>query len=166
MEGRPKLKIELNKKDEILEITGWISICAIWLLTAINYQNLPDIIPIHYNSVGKADGYGDKWMIFTLPLIATILFIGLSILNRYPHMFNYPVKITADNAMKQYSIATRMIRYLKLMISLIFGLISYQTINHANGQEDGLGIWFLPLAIGLVFTPIVYFSIKSSAFFK
>lgn len=166
MEGRPKLKIELNKKDEILEITGWICICTIWILTAVNYQNLPDIIPIHYNAVGKADGYGDKWMIFTLPLIATILFIGLSILNRYPHMFNYPVKITADNAMKQYGIATRMMRYLKLMIVLIFGLISYQTINHANGHEDGLGIWFLPLVIGLVFIPIVYFSIKSSAFLK
>ncbi|MCB9309758.1 MAG: DUF1648 domain-containing protein [Lewinellaceae bacterium] len=45
---------------------GWTSILAIWVLTIINYTNLPDIIPIYKNGEGLADGFGDKATILTL----------------------------------------------------------------------------------------------------
>jgi uncharacterized membrane protein len=162
MKERPRLKLELTQADKIAEIIGWLLIFAVWSLTVINYQSLPDIIPTHYNGAGVADGFGDKWMILTLPLVATILFVGLTILNKFPHVFNYPTEITEDNALRQYTIATRLIRYLKVIIIVIFGLIAFQTIRHANGQIEGLGIWFLPLTMGLIFIPIIYFLIKST----
>ena len=161
MSERPKLKLELTKFDKIHEILGWTLILAIWVLTISNYSNLPDTIPIHYNGAGQADGFGGKGNILTLPLIATVLFIGLTILNKFPHVFNYPTNITADNALRQYTNATRMIRYLKLIIVVIFGLIAFKTIQNANGQADGLGIWFLPMTLGLIFIPLIYFVVKS-----
>ena len=161
MSERPKLKLELTTFDKTLEILGWTSILAIWVLTISNYSNLPDTIPIHYNGAGQADGFGGKDNILTLPLIATVLFIGLTILNKFPHVFNYPTNITADNALRQYTNATRMIRYLKLIIVVIFGLIAFKTIQNANGQADGLGIWFLPMTLGLIFIPLIYFLVKS-----
>jgi hypothetical protein len=54
-----------------------------------------------------------------------------------------------------------MLRYLKLIIVFIFGLITFKTINYANGDKDGLGVWFLPLTMGLIFIPMIYFLIKS-----
>jgi len=159
MGERPKLKLELTKIDKTVEITGWILICAVWTLVINTYKILPDIIPTHYNGAGLADGFGDKSMIFTLPLVATVLFVGLTILNKFPHIFNYLGDITKDNALRQYTNATRLIRYLKVIIVVIFGLISYQTINHANGQTEGLGLWFLPLTLGLIFIPTIYFLI-------
>ena len=161
MKERPKLKLEHTQADKTVEIIGWLLIFAVWSLTIINYQSLPDIIPTHYNGAGVADGFGDKWMILTLPLVATVLFVGLTILNKYPHIFNYPTEITADNALRQYTNATRLIRYLKVIIVVIFGLIAFQTIKHANGQTEGLGIWFLPLTMGLIFIPLAYFLLKS-----
>ena len=162
MKERPKLKLELTQADKTVEIIGWLLIFAVWGLTIINYQSLPDIIPTHYNGAGVADGFGNKWMILTLPLVATVLFIGLTILNKFPHIFNYPTEITADNALRQYTNATRLIRYLKVIIVVIFGLIAFQTIRHANGQTEGLGIWFLPMTMGLIFIPLIYFFIKST----
>ena len=162
MTQRPRLKLELTQADKTVEIIGWLLIFAVWSLTIINYQSLPDIIPTHYNGAGVADGFGDKWMILTLPLVATVLFVGLTILNKFPHIFNYPTEITAENALRQYTIATRLLRYLKVIIIVIFGLIAFQTIRHANGQTEGLGIWFLPLTIGLIFIPLIYFLIKST----
>jgi hypothetical protein len=53
-----------------------------------------------------------------------------------------------------------MIRYLKLIIVVIFGLIEFKTIQNANGQADGLGIWFLPMTLGLIFIPLIYFVVK------
>ncbi|MFM7765447.1 MAG: DUF1648 domain-containing protein, partial [Sphingomonadales bacterium] len=123
--------------------------------------NLPDTIPTHYNGAGQADGFGGKGYILTLPLIATVLFIGLTILNKFPHIFNYPTNITQDNALRQYTNATRLIRYLKFIIAVIFGLIAFKTIQNANGQADGLGIWFLPLTLGLIFIPLTYYIIKT-----
>ena len=161
MEKRPKIKLELTTIDKTFEILGWTSIIAIWVLTIANYTNLPDIIPIHYNGAGQADGFGAKGNILTLPLIATALFVGLTILNKFPHVFNYPIVITADNALKQYTNATRLIRYLKFIIVVIFGLIALQTIRNVNGLTSGLGVWFLPLTLGLIFIPLTYFTIKS-----
>lgn len=161
MNERTKIKLELTTFDKTLEILGWTSILAIWVWTITNYTNLPDTIPIHYNGVGHADGFGGKDNFLTLPLIATVLFIGLTILNKFPHVFNYPTNITEDNALRQYTNVTRLLRYLKFIIVVIFGLIALQTIRNVNGQTSGLGIWFLPMTLGLIFIPLTYFLIKS-----
>ena len=136
-------------------------IFAVWGLTIANYNNLPNIIPTHYNGTGKADGFGEKCMILTLPLVATFLFVGLTILNKFPHIFNNPTNITEENALKQYTNATRLIRFLKLMVVIIFGLIAYQTIRHLNNETDGPGNWFLPLTMCMIFAPLIYFIAKS-----
>lgn len=159
MKERPK--IETTKADKILEIIGLISVIGVWCMTIISYTKLPEIIPIHYNGMGEPDGFGEKSDILILPIITTIMFIGLTKLNEYPHIFNYPTKITKENAVKQYTNATRMIRILKLVIVFIFGLIAFQTIRYTNGQTDGLGKWFLPIIIGLMFVPMIYFIAKS-----
>ncbi len=154
-------KIETTKTDKILEIIGLISVIGLWCMIIINYTKLPEIIPIHYNGMGEPDGFGKKSEVFVLPIIATIMFIGLTKLNKYPHIFNYPTKITKENAVKQYTNTTRMIRFLKLVIVFVFGLIAFQTIRYANGHTDGLGEWFLPTTMGLVFIPLIYFIAKS-----
>ena len=161
MEERLKIKLELTTADKILELVGWLSIVALWVLTITHYNNLPDTIPTHYNAAGNADGIGGKATILILPIIATILFIGMTILNKFPHVFNYPTNISNENALRQYTNATRMIRYLKLILVVIFGLIVFKTIQNANGQADGLGIWFLPLTLGLIFIPLTFFIVQS-----
>ena len=161
MEVRPKIKLELTTADKAFELVGWLSIAAVWILTIKSYNNLPDTIPIHYNTLGQADGFGGKSNILTLPIIATILFVGMTILSKFPHIFNYPINITNENALSQYTNATRLIRYLKLILVILFGLIAFKTIQNANGQAVGLGVWFLPLTLGLIFIPLIYFIVQS-----
>ena len=162
MHKRPRIKLKLTKTDKIIEIFGWISVFAIWTLTLTNYFELPQIIPTHYNATGKADAFGNKTNIFALPIISTILFIGLTILNKNPHAFNYLGEITKENALHQYTNATRMMRVLKLVVVLIFGLIVFETIKSVHGNSDGLGIWFLPLTMGMIFIPMIYFLINAN----
>jgi uncharacterized membrane protein len=161
MNERPKIKLVLTFTEKAMELLGWIFILAIWAFTITHYTKLPETIPIHYNFAGQADGFGKKVTILILPFIATILFIGMTILNKFPHIFNYPTKITADNALKQYKNATQIIRYLKLIIIIIFGLIEWHTIRNANGQTMSLGIWFLPMILALIFIPLTYMVVKS-----
>lgn len=161
MKKRPVIKLQLTKFDLTLEVVSWFSILFIWGMTFAYYNNLPEIIPVHYNIWGEANRFGNKLNIFILPFISTILFTGMTILNKYPHIFNYPITITEENALKQYTNATRMIRYLKFIIVFIFGLILFLTIQNAHGQNEGLGIWLLPMILGLIFIPLTYYFVKS-----
>ncbi len=157
MQKRPRLKLRLSKADIFFEVLGWLVLISIWFLTIINYNSLPEIIPVHFNARGEADGFGSKVTLFSLPAVATLLYIGITILNNYPHVFNYPDIITEENALRQYTYATRLIRYLKLAIVFIFGGIAYYTILIANGLKDGLGAWFLPFMLTLIFLPLIFY---------
>ena len=159
--GRPKIKLIPTTADKLVDILGWLILLALWGWTITHYSSLPETIPTHFNAAGKADGFGSRVFIITLPVIASVLFVGLTVLNRYPHSFNYPTAITQDNAFRQYTLATRMLRYLKLVLVLVFGGIEFMTIQNATGKTAGLGVWFLPLTLVLIFLPLIYFLIKS-----
>ena len=161
MGNKPKIKLDITNTDKIIEFIGWILLIGTWILTVLSFSDLPESIPTHFNGAGEADGFGEKSNIYTLPIIGTILFIGMTMLNKNPHIFNYPEAITNENALSQYYNTTRMIRILKLIIVFIFGLILIMTLQYTNGYADGLGTWFLPFTIGLFTIPTLYFLIKS-----
>lgn len=158
---RPKITLIPTMADKLVELLGWLILLTLWGWTTAHYSSLPDTIPTHFNAAGAADSFGSKVSIFGLPVIATLLFIGLTVLNRYPYIFNYPSPVTQGNALRLYTLATRMLRYLKLVLVLVFGGIEFMTIQHATGKAAGLGVWFLPLTLVLIFLPLIYFVIKS-----
>jgi uncharacterized membrane protein len=155
METRPKIKLTPSPLDNKLELTSKIFLIVVWALTIYTFIKLPTTIPIHFNASGQADNYGNKLTLFILPILATIIYFGLTQLNKYPHIFNYMTKITEDNAQKQYTIATRMLRFLKLAILIIFSLIILFTYLTTTGVTNGLGFWFLPLTFGLLLVPTI-----------
>ncbi len=153
MDGRPMLKLDLTTTDKMIEPIDWVVLIGIWILTLSNYPTLPEIIPIHCNGAGEADGFGEKWNILTLPIVSSILFIGMTILDKYPHILNYPSTVTKKNALHQYTSAIQLIRSLKLIIVMIFGLIVFKTVQNVNVNADGLGVWFLPMILDLSLFP-------------
>lgn len=158
---RPKIKPILKPVDKWLEGFAWTSLAILWFWTIWNYANLPETIPTHFNASGEPDAYGSKSTIFTLPMIASLLFLLLSMGVRFPHKFNYSIKVTPENAAAQYANAARMLRFLKLSVVLVFLLINIQTIRTAAGKTEGLGWWFMLVVLGLIVGPLVYFANKS-----
>lgn len=161
METRPKINPELTSADRIIEIAGWLTLAFIWIITVFHYRNLPETIPTHFNAAGQADGFGPRATLFILPALGTLVFIGLTILNRFPHVFNYPVKLTAENVAKQYTMATRMIRILKLAILVIFSLIVWSSSYAAIQQTNSIGFWLLPALLVIIFVPLGVYIYKS-----
>lgn len=158
---RPRLSIDLTPADKLVEAAGWLMLAGIWLLVLISYADLPDRIPTHFNLAGKADGFGKKAAIILLPAIATVLFAGMTVVNRFPHAFNFGVPVTPENARFQYTNATRMMRWIKLGLLILFGFLTVETIGHATGKTDGLGSWFLPVMLLIQFVPMTFFLVKS-----
>jgi len=161
MNQRPRIEMKLTNTDKIFEWIGWWLLGFFWIYVIFNYSSLPDTIPIHYNFKGEVDGYGTKSSIFLLPILGTIIFIGMTILNKYPHVFNYPVKITTENAEKQYVSATRLIRYLKLAVLFIFLLIILNTLQIDSNSDSKVSFWILPAALVLIFIPLILYIVNS-----
>lgn len=158
---RPKLHIELEKQDIIIIWLTWIGLLAIWIIAVYGFVHLPETIPVHFNVKGEPDGFGGKWSLFFLPGLTTALLIGLTLLNRYPEIFNYPVKITAENAERQYRLAVRLIRWVNLSLSLIFLMITCMTVHSAALQSAKAYGFVLPVILLLSFVPlVVYFAIS------
>ena len=133
---RPKTKIGFTVFDLIIEIVGLVAVLSMWILVMVYYSQLPDL---------------------NLPVVATILYAGMTLLSRFPRIFNYPVSITENNASFQYRNMARMIRCLKLSLVLVFGFGVLQTIQNV---ED-FGIWYMPLTFTIITLPVIYFMVKS-----
>ncbi len=161
METRPQIKIKLSQLDKTLDQVSYVLLFVMWVLTVYVFVKSPDIIPIHYNGAGTTDNYGSKATLFILPVVATVLYFVLTVLNKYPHVFNYMTPITADNALVQYTAATKMLRILKLAILFIFTMIVLFTHLTITGAANGLSIWFLPMTLGLLVTPVIVLIVRS-----
>lgn len=161
MENRPIIKLKLTLIDWIAELISLLLVVLCWVVIFISYSQLPETIASHFDSFGKANGFSSKESIIALPIITTFLFIGLSVLNKYPHSFNIPVVITETNAFKQYTYATRLVRFLKLSLTTTFFILINSIINSAKKETMDISPWLLPLVLCLVFTPIIVYFIIS-----
>ena len=161
MEKRPRLRPEPNQTDEIIELAGWVLIVILWGLTLYSYTTLPDKIPTHFNMAGQADKWSSRNAFFVLPVVGTVVFIGLTILNRYPYLFNYPVTITNENALAQYTNATKMMRWLKLSLGMLWCIINRFTYSISKENSNRFNYWLLSIPLLMVLIPTVYFTRKS-----
>lgn len=87
--GRPKLKVPLEGLDIVLDLLSATLLILLVVFTAMSYSELPDTIPTHFNAKGEADGYSEKSMLWLIPTLSLVLYIGLFILNKFPHIHNY-----------------------------------------------------------------------------
>lgn len=162
MAPRPKLKITLSTTDRILEGAGWLGLVFIWLIAIYGYVALPETIPVHFDAKGNPDAYGGKISLLFLPALTTALHILMTVLNRSPHIFNYPVKITEENALHQYTLATRFMRWMKLGIVLVFLIIMLSVYLSALNAKTDSGPWLVVFVLLATTIPMVIYLIKST----
>ena len=158
---RPAVKPEMTPIDWMLEALALLALMILLGFVIYHYPKLPEIIPSHFNKAGMPDEYSSKSSFWFMPGIAIFVYTLMSLVALVPHQFNFPVKITLANALKQYTMALRFIRYLKAVIIWLFFYISFATIRVATSEVSGLGLWFLPVFLGFIFIPLVFYVIKS-----
>jgi uncharacterized membrane protein len=148
--NRPKIHITKAPLDRILDKAAFALVVLTLCLAAIYYGRLPDTIPVHFNTTGDPDRFGHKTTLLVIPAISLFLFIGLRYLSNFPESFNYPVKITVENAETQYQMGLRILYVLNLTFTGIFAYMTFATIQTALGKWNGLGkglFWFIIIGI-------------------
>ena len=89
-------------------------------LLAYYWTALPPVVPTHFGITGMPDAWGSKWLELLPLALGTVLYGGLTIMGRYPHLFNYPWPITQENAPQHYQLARTLVTALKTEIMWLF----------------------------------------------
>ncbi len=153
MSNRPKMTVPYQSADILIELINVALLIGIWLIVIINYNQLPETIPTHFNSSGEADNYGNKAIAWTLPIIATFIFTLIFILNKYPYLHNFNINITEENAIKNYRLSTQIARFANLYSLILIAVITVHTIQIGiNKPLNLLNSYFLTFSI---ITPLI-----------
>lgn len=160
-EERPRIKIPLNTHDFAIEFLGLSFLIILIIIPLIYYNRLSERIPVHFNAAGTPDGFGSRSSLFILPATGLFMYLLLTVLAAFPHIFNFPVTITPENAEVQYRLATRLLRILKTVILILFSFISWMSVRTATGNATGLGKMFLPVFIILTFGVIIIYLVQA-----
>ena len=154
--ARPRIVVARTPLDWALEVVAaallLTTIWTVWHAMSI----LPDRIPTHFNFQGEVDGYGTKSTLLLLLIPSTVIYAGLTALRSFPRIYNYPVRITPENAPRQYALAVRMMLVLKMEMMALFWAVDTAIVESAT-RGGGLSPFFLPTALVVLFGTIAWY---------
>jgi len=142
-----------------LEIIAFLLLLINWAVTAIALLGpnpVPAKIPTHFNSAGQPDGWGTPAMLWMMPVMATGVYLLMSLVARYPSSFHFPGRVHPSARRGLEAVALRMISWLKAEVVFLFAWIQYQTIGFARGGRGTLSPLFLPVVLVVVFGTMVW----------
>lgn len=152
---RPILKLPKTRVEKIWDyIGGSIFILSIFYII-LAWGKLPDEIPGHFNGLGEVDRWGAKIELFILPFIGLFLWIVMGLLEKAPHMHNYPSRLNESNVKAFYMNSRKILNQVKNICLILFAFISFQMVRIGLGEVNSLGWWFLPIVLIAVFIPII-----------
>jgi len=139
-EERPRLTIKPEPFDKIIEAIGLLSVAFMISL------------PFIYTYPSKETN--NNWSLWILPLIGLTVYVGIAFLKKHPHLFNYPKRITPENAEVQYKTAVRLLRILNTLNGFMFAGMTYaMTPDDLNlGEITKVGIPLIATLLIAIFS--------------
>jgi uncharacterized membrane protein len=161
MNERPILSIPRTPFETSLTIISASGVIFMGLMVGLSWHELPEQVPSHFGISGQPDAWSGRSTLLILPAVAIVLWIGLTLLARIPHRFNYIVTISRENAAHRYLLARTLLSTLNAEIIVLFAYLTWQTIATARGSSEGLGTWFLPVLLLMIFSSLGVYLYRS-----
>ncbi len=149
------MPIKRSKYDVTINLICLLLLSGLVVYLLINWSDIPDKIPGHYNAMGEVDRWGNKGELLFLPIIGWIMYIGITVLEHFPQVWNTGVTVTEENKARIYPILKNIIGTTKLLVVGVFVILD---INSALAKS--LPIWFLPIFLVLMFGSIIFSVVK------
>lgn len=149
------MKLKRSKYDILINTACLILLVGIIVFLGVNWHTIPDKIPGHYNASGIINRWGNKGELWIVPVIAWIMYLGITALEHFPQIWNTGVEVTKENKERVYWILKNLIGTVKLIMSAVFVFL---TVNSAFAVR--LPVWFLPVFLILIFGSVIIFIVK------
>jgi hypothetical protein len=118
---------------------------------------LTGLIPTHFNFASQPDAWGKPSILPIVPVVAVVLYLLLTVLARFPSVFNYPVEVTAENRPRLEALAIDLIAWLKMEMVCLFAWMQWSTVEVARHGRGGLSPAQLPVFLVTLFGTLAWF---------
>jgi hypothetical protein len=151
---RPDIEMETTALQWVLSAIGLVSLAASGLFLLDAWNSLPATVYTHFNAYGKPDGTGPRLMIAVMPVLGIVLWTVLGFVIARPRTYNYPVRITPENARAQYEIAVGLLHWVRFEVALLMAYLGWAMVE-ATRQGSALPFGSFPMFAGLALTVTV-----------
>jgi hypothetical protein len=159
--NRPRLNIPRTQLELFCELFAAAAVIWLTLYLLVTWGSLPVSIPVHFNVAGEANRWGSRNGLLFLYGVLAAMYAGLSMLQRFPHICNYPFDLTSQNVRQQYLLARQLLVFLKTEVVGNLAFITWQTLQVARGRSQTLGGWFAPVFLLMIFGTIAWYIIAA-----
>lgn len=154
------MRTKLKKLLEFGAVIAWMVLVYLVVDALYGASKLPARIPTHFGADGMPNAWGGPESLWLLAAVGTVMAVVLTWVSRYPQVFNYPVRVTRENQARLEALALEMIAWMRLELLCLFAGIEWQTIRSARMEQLALSVWFMPMALVVVFGTIGIYIVR------
>ena len=114
------MKTPTSGYDRLADAVCLLCLVGTGLFLAAGWQAIPGQIPGHYNAAGEVDRMTGKGSLIFLLVLAWMLFLGLSLLERFPQVWNAGMTAAKEKEAGVYRVLKTMLKTVKLLLVLLF----------------------------------------------
>jgi uncharacterized membrane protein len=115
------------------------------------YSRLPERIATHFNAEGVANGFGARSTLWVVLGIACFLYAMLSMINFVPGVVNLKRPLSPEREKLVLAESMTLVGWVKVEVCWMFAYICLAMVRNGMGMQVGLGRWFLPVTLVVVF---------------
>lgn len=156
----PKINPVLSKVGLAFQILSALLLFSIFIMFLTQWAKLPATVATHYNFFGTPDSYGSKSQFFALLIVETALYLLITVIIKFPWIYNTPYEITEKNAPVLYGIMKEMLAVVNFEITASFSYILFAGFMVAKGRMHGLGNIFLIVFLAAVTLTIIFYCVR------
>ena len=151
------VKVHRTLDGTILELLFLVLMIAVWALIIKFYMSAPDMVPVHFDSAGRATSYDSKLAAIVPCIFTTAAGVGVMMCAYFPHRINMPFKITNIRQVRLAITMVRIMGIILLALTFVIGWSMLGSINHGGPTAvpilSVVGVMFVVI---IVFTTLIY----------
>jgi uncharacterized membrane protein len=132
-----------------------------WTVTIAMWPDLPERVPTHFGLDGRPDAWGGKGISWLMPIVHLGTWLLITLVQRFPDSWNYPVKITEENRAVQQQNAMWMLLILKFIVGVTFAWVQWGALQSAVGRAAGLHPALVASVVTAVALSIAFFLMRA-----
>jgi uncharacterized membrane protein len=161
-EERPVVEeLPYSSVDRAALLVSGCAIAATGVVLSALWPDLPERVPMHFGVSGAPDAWGARATLLVPLLILVPIDILLLVLLRIPHVYNYPVRVTKENARALYTIGRRTLLLTQTFVNTTICTVVILMALVAKGTLATLPVFWLP-ALLVALLGIVVWSFRAS----
>ena len=157
----PRIDIPKTRSEWMMDIVGYVALIIMAAILIMNWRDMPNEVPAHFDGSGNVDRWGSKMELLILPGIAIAMHFFLMVFEKFPQSHNYPERLNESNREAFYQNSRQTLNYMRNIINILFAYIVYRTVAIALGDDAVIGWPFFAILI-VMFVIIIWKIIKTS----